>query len=856
VSVSGLRSIENIFRLSSQLENLNLSQNSLADIRPLAQAPSLKHLNLADNSISDLRGISGLLQLEMLDLSNNCISSCESLEPLAALPQLHELNLAGNVVCSSIGYPALIFSYLPTLKHLDGLTREQLLWAEPDEVASKDSRLTKQPNLSAALDLRPKVLDGPRSNKSQEYLQAQVLAMEHAFELQEKSLAGNAEAGIKEHSNFSDIAADLHQTPYLKILQLWRHQAHHSMTQLCVARRTIREQAAELKLQRSSCADAVRDSQLNALSWRERTLAADQKASAAEDRLIDAGKALEKEREQSRELETEALAARKSMSGLRSYLSSSVSQMQEHTVGALLTVKKAAAKLDEQKARLAAAAERVTFAAVLVAQREVTLRNSIAMQAISHRDDENIQNIEDLVGDDQDVSVPIKSIAAKVELALRPEAEALLNTLFRSLDTSNSGLVSRELLLLCISESVESNAQSSDVSSLVALVKDVLGLANWTKATAGLRSLKCAEITWGEFLHQLLCPSRTAPGSPLDYIERSELDRAGAWGDIQWGTIPLDFQNIPVDMVVKSELPVTEAEVHRLAGERAGLLKTIQGLTRTMQRRAEVCKAHFLRETRAISLQNSRLQEQVATLRESNETAARRHDEVVLSHASQKERLEAKLHAIEIELKSLRDRELERTVFELEQADNTVLVEKSKYQQLGKEYDLMQQEIIRKEILNKGLQRDSRRVAESLASVMDEKEKLEGELAACERQLAALAKEHESKVDKIQVESQKTLNELRAQLDTSERLLQEAKVVSVEEAAQIVKTGNAGVKDGSVATNNSVDRSAEDAVMLGLRSEMEDIRNLKTNDFGGGQSSVYAAHLEKLLRLAEDAIGH
>ena len=806
-------------------------------------------MNLADNSISDLHGLASLTQLEVLDVSNNCISSCETLEPLVALPQLYNLNLAGNAVCSCIGYPAIIFSYIPTLQHLDGLSRDQLLWADPNAAVGVDTRNQKRQNLSAALDLRSKVHNGTCVSKAPDYLQAQVSAMEDAFDLQEKCLSGNAAAKIG-HPSSSMTTTVSQQIPYLKILQLWRHQAHHSMTQLCAARRTIRDQTAKFKTERSLCADAVRDAQLNALSWKERTLAADQKAIAAEVKFVDARNALEAECQRSRDLETETLAARKSLLSVRFYLSRSVSQVQEHTVGALLTVKNATAKLDAQKARIAAAAERVAFAAALVAQREVQLRNSIAMQALSHNHDGDTQNVGDMPRSESSRAASSTNNISKPESMLRPEAEALLSSLFSSLDPKNGGLVSRELLLLCISEPAEGSAQLSDMNSLVTLVKDVLGQSKWTNAVEGLRSLESSELTWGEFLRLLVCPSQVAQGAPLDDDEHTELARAGVWGDVQWGIIPLDLKYAQRDLIDKAKLSITEAEVFRLASERACLLKTIQGLARSMQKRAEVCKAHYLRETLAINLQNSRLQDQVTTLRDTYEATTRRHEEAVQSHTSQKERLEDKLQAMESELKALRDSERERSAYELKRADNTVLVEKSKYQQLEQEYDLMQQEITRKEILNKGLQRDARRAATSLSSVIEEKEKLEGELAACERQLSVISKEHKSQLEKLQKESEVVLDELRAQLDTSEKLRQETKEVIVDTGERAGENGIYPISHGS--TNDSV----EDDVLLGVRSEMEEIRNLKKNDFGGGQSGIYTSHLEKLLRLAEDAIGH
>ena len=75
------------------LETLDLSDNAVADLWPLAEMAALRRLDLSGNRIGDVSALSGLAALETLDLSGNAVSNAW---PLSGLVNLRRLDLSGN----------------------------------------------------------------------------------------------------------------------------------------------------------------------------------------------------------------------------------------------------------------------------------------------------------------------------------------------------------------------------------------------------------------------------------------------------------------------------------------------------------------------------------------------------------------------------------------------------------------------------------------------------------------------------------------------------------------------------------------------------------------------------------------
>lgn len=77
------------------LQALDLEENRLSDLSPLASLGSLAMLDLAGNQVRDLAPLAGLTRLSYLELSDNLVSD---LGPLAGLRQLEYLALSRNAV--------------------------------------------------------------------------------------------------------------------------------------------------------------------------------------------------------------------------------------------------------------------------------------------------------------------------------------------------------------------------------------------------------------------------------------------------------------------------------------------------------------------------------------------------------------------------------------------------------------------------------------------------------------------------------------------------------------------------------------------------------------------------------------
>jgi hypothetical protein len=846
--ILGLRSIENIDRVSSQLERLNLSENCIVDIRPLGKISSLKYINLSENEISDVNGLVYLSQLESLDLRCNKVSSIEAFQCLSKLSNFHELNLIGNHICTSIGYPSTVYMSLPNLRCLDGQSREFPANLQFDNDIRSADIVSRNRNHNSSLELRPNVEDISTSESTVTYLKSQLESMEHAFELQDTAL--------------SDVCKDCevnNDVPYLVVLQLWRRKAIDALTKLSVANHAIAKQSSELKAHRAESSKQLKEAQMNALSWKERASAALDKTQAFDEMCSTLRETLHDEQKKRLLAETNALVSEKAVQKLKMFLENCVSDVQEKSIASMFAIERATAKLEAQKDRLAAASDRISFSAALVAQKEVQLRNTIAVQGVSIRS--GMISKDDYDSDTENYPAEISGTSAANELIdLRPEAEALLRTIFRRLDTSNSGVVSCELLLTCMDADGASSESRSDNESLAILIRDVLGKDLYKNAMSGLQMNQKGDITWGEFL-SLLPGFHEERRAKLFNEEIVEFERFGAWGDLQYGMIPLDLSSVSkINSNVSSKRYNDSDELQRLSNERAALLRIVQQLTRTMERRAETLKAHYLDQTRNIHLQLSRVQTQYTTIQDKLQSNEIKFVESSKRYTSEKELQQSRLQTVEHELNIVRKQLVEAKATKDSLQESMVILEKDKYERIQEEYELMQKELSRKDFLTKGLERDVRRMTGSVEELSDEKCKMESELAACERQLEKMKLNHEADLIKLKHDSESVKNSLQVKLNEAEMKLKE---VAAEKDSQKDDI-SAKLIPESVNKKDGVVEALDDRVVEDLRTEMDKLRQLQNQNtrsesanFQSGQGSVYAAHLEKLLRLAEEAIsGH
>ncbi|MCY3814170.1 MAG: sulfatase-like hydrolase/transferase [Gammaproteobacteria bacterium] len=94
----GLADLWGVARLTA-LERVDLSDNAVSDLSPLAGLANLRDLDLSGNRVTDLWPLSGMYALERLNLSANAVADVQA---LAALPNLKVVLLDGNAV-SDIG---------------------------------------------------------------------------------------------------------------------------------------------------------------------------------------------------------------------------------------------------------------------------------------------------------------------------------------------------------------------------------------------------------------------------------------------------------------------------------------------------------------------------------------------------------------------------------------------------------------------------------------------------------------------------------------------------------------------------------------------------------------------------------
>lgn len=110
----GIKSLEGLQHCPA-LMLIDLSENEISDLKPIAELERLQSVTLANNKIEDISPLQNLTAMQLLDLSGNQVASLDalgkmsnlrslwladnkiqSLEPIAALSKIWSLDLAGN----------------------------------------------------------------------------------------------------------------------------------------------------------------------------------------------------------------------------------------------------------------------------------------------------------------------------------------------------------------------------------------------------------------------------------------------------------------------------------------------------------------------------------------------------------------------------------------------------------------------------------------------------------------------------------------------------------------------------------------------------------------------------------------
>jgi Leucine-rich repeat (LRR) protein len=106
-----VQSIAAVARLT-KLTELELTQNLITDIRPLASLVNLERLGLTDNAINNVEPLRGLTRVRMLWIDGNAI---HDIEPLTGMTNLGELTLSRNPVTNLSSLASIASLYSLTL---------------------------------------------------------------------------------------------------------------------------------------------------------------------------------------------------------------------------------------------------------------------------------------------------------------------------------------------------------------------------------------------------------------------------------------------------------------------------------------------------------------------------------------------------------------------------------------------------------------------------------------------------------------------------------------------------------------------------------------------------------------------
>ena len=638
---------------------------------------------------------------------------------------------------------------------------------------------------------------------------------------------------------------------------MWRETALHYMTMSVSLGEELENSQNEVKSLRIAHGKQLKKHQLHAMSYKELSRANDQKVAEINDQLV---------------IKTNELAAvRKKLDGLKkvstneknvtrdlgTFLEKVINQLDSKSVGTMLAIDESGKKLEAMQARIDAASKRVLFATTLVAQKEVKLRNSKAVAEAEERMQSSREgstseaaqsNTDDF---DSDLHCCGSGGVRLSYSSIRPEGEAFLRAVFRRLDEECAGTVSVSLLSNMLIE--DDNEQAHCLS---VLCQEALGNTQWHVLRRGLSRLpKERDLTWGEFL-LLLVPvdeekvKDDVPNLSVDDYE--SLRRAGAWGDAQWGLIPLDIERENGTEMRTLENP----EVARLTRERAYLLQHIQTMERSLERRAEVIKSYFDADLRRSKLREMRLTEAASVRQAQYEKLVQRISDDNATNLDIRSQLENQVKVLSKQLEDVLDRSQEGANTRVTEVEEALRATEAKLVRMETEQNLLKKESSKKDVINKGLQRDLVRIQSSLATIASDKARLDEELERTDDQLSAVLESQARERRNWETERQEL--KMRGTYPSKSKLLDEEDgAVSEkeeegdgvkgesEDVAEVLRSQMQMIRDLSYSTESSKP----------MRNVSNTVENQDSMTVGQvNQSDVYASHLSKLLRLAEEAI--
>ena len=95
---------------------VDISNNAIASLLPLAGASRLRTLNASYNRVATLLGLGSCTSLNKVDVQHNALDTLEGLAPVATCPLLGAITLAGNGVRDVLDYRLHLVHMLPQVR--------------------------------------------------------------------------------------------------------------------------------------------------------------------------------------------------------------------------------------------------------------------------------------------------------------------------------------------------------------------------------------------------------------------------------------------------------------------------------------------------------------------------------------------------------------------------------------------------------------------------------------------------------------------------------------------------------------------------------------------------------------------
>lgn len=358
------------------------------------------------------------------------------------------MNLAGNPLCDLLGYPFVIFSYLPGIQMLNGIEKVNYVSPPPNKSFEQHRNFMQKRTLPLSLDTIEHVLSPENEAESRlDYAMLQLNSLNKAFDSQEKFLA----------ERLCDPTSSMDPSfPYTELLSNWRNHVLKLLTEKQMLLRDLRKKDFEHQLEVGRLTKQLSEKDKNLKTWQDRFTAANLKMQSLESKIV----ALEQEKiELSLHMKDSTTSSPQEMEApsdqfhyMRDMVVECRKQIESQTFGTQVNLLRAVEKLRGMETRVRSAVERIQFLGALNAQNEIKLRNSAAALEAEkilwrHTNNVGISSSGHLDTHNEETQTEGRKLVKNASdenkvFEIRPEVETLLRLLFRRLDSEDTGLCS------------------------------------------------------------------------------------------------------------------------------------------------------------------------------------------------------------------------------------------------------------------------------------------------------------------------------------------------------------------------------------------------------------------------------